>query len=120
MAGGALRQAEHALNFAQVVVLMVDAAVSTQLGAGLTRRELALASSIVREGRALIIALNKLDLLSPLDRDKVRRDRHTSPFVASSNAACCCLHILNVGLYHVSYRINVLSCHEDHSSCVAG
>ncbi|EIE20905.1 small GTP-binding protein [Coccomyxa subellipsoidea C-169] len=71
VAGGALRQAEHALNFAQVVVLMVDAAVSTQLGAGLTRRELALASSIVREGRALIIALNKLDLLSPLDRDKV-------------------------------------------------
>ncbi len=79
MAGAALKQAEHSLNFAQVVVLMVDATVNLQLGAGLTRRELALAASIVREGRALLIVLNKLDLLSELDRDKVLLQPAPSP-----------------------------------------
>lgn len=92
MAGGALRQAEHSLNFAQVVVLMVDAQVSAGLDAGLTRRELALASSIVREGRSLLIALNKLDLLSDLDRDKVQFSVCGRDTIASypSAIACCC------------------------------
>lgn len=79
MAGAALKQAEHSLNFAHVVAVMADAPVNLSLGTGLTRRELALASSTVREVRALLILLNKLDLLPPLERAQVRvpPDRNT-------------------------------------------
>lgn len=42
------------------MLLVVDALAASEKG-GVTRRELALASSVVAEGRALIVLINKYD-----------------------------------------------------------
>jgi GTPase len=57
----------RALQFAQVVVLMVEA----DAGAPLEKQDLAIARQIVDEGRALVIALNKWD--SCRDREGAMR-----------------------------------------------
>lgn len=74
--GGAVAAASQgagvrALNFAQVVLLMVDAQSIVQEGQALTRREVGLAALAVEEGRALVIALNKMDTCT--DREQQLR-----------------------------------------------
>ncbi len=66
----------RALNFAEVVVLMIDATMPFE------KQDLSIASLVVQEGRALVIALNKYDLLE--NRQKVMKDithklEHTLP-----------------------------------------
>ncbi len=56
----------RAIKFAEVVVLLIDA---TQ---PLEKQDLQLASLMAREGRAMVIAINKWDLIE--DKDAVRRD----------------------------------------------
>jgi len=56
----------RALNFAEVVVLMIDATMPFE------KQDLSIASLIVQEGRALVIALNKYDLLE--NRQEVMKD----------------------------------------------
>jgi GTP-binding protein len=56
----------RAVKFAEVVVLLIDA---TQ---PLEKQDLQLASLVAREGRAMIIAINKWDLVE--DKNAVRRD----------------------------------------------
>ena len=57
----------RALQFAQVVVLMVE----TEAEAPLEKQDLTIARQIVDEGRALVIALNKWDVCE--DRERVLR-----------------------------------------------
>lgn len=71
MASAALQQAQRSLNFANMVALMVDAQHCHQAGGGLGKRELALANRIVKEGRAIVIVLNKLDLLTEAQQQQV-------------------------------------------------
>ena len=66
----------RALNFAEVVVLMIDATMPFE------KQDLSIASLVVQEGRALVIALNKYDLLE--NRQEVMKDiahklEHTLP-----------------------------------------
>lgn len=75
LAGGAQAQTQRAFNSAHVVILVVDAVAAAGLEAPMTRREVALATNVIREGRALLIALNKLDELPQDD----------------TLEACCCL-----------------------------
>lgn len=56
----------RALNFAEVVVLMVDATMPFE------KQDLSIASLIVQEGRSLVIALNKYDLME--NRQEVMKD----------------------------------------------
>ncbi|MDF2095157.1 ribosome biogenesis GTPase Der [Aquibaculum arenosum] len=48
-------ETKHAIDFAQVVVLLLDAAQ------GMEKQDLTIARQVVEEGRALVIALNKWD-----------------------------------------------------------
>ncbi len=52
-----LRETKRAINFANVVVLLVDAEE------GLHKHDLTIARKTIEEGRALIIAVNKVDIL---------------------------------------------------------
>ena len=66
----------RALNFAEVVVLLIDATRPFE------KQDLSIASLIVQEGRALVIGLNKYDLLE--NRQEVMKDiahklEHTLP-----------------------------------------
>jgi GTPase len=66
----------RALNFAEVVVLLIDATMPFE------KQDLSIASLIVQEGRALVIGLNKYDLLE--NRQEVMKDiahklEHTLP-----------------------------------------
>ncbi|WP_417318079.1 ribosome biogenesis GTPase Der [Emcibacter sp.] len=68
----------RALNFAEVVVLMIDATMPFE------RQDLSIASLVVQEGRALVLALNKYDLIE--NRQEVLKDiaeklEHTLPQV---------------------------------------
>ena len=56
----------RALNFAEVVVLMIDATMPFE------KQDLSIASLIVQEGRSLVIALNKYDLME--NRQEVMKD----------------------------------------------
>lgn len=52
----AVADARHAIDFAEVVVLLLDATL------GLEHQDLKIASMVLEEGRALIIAINKWDI----------------------------------------------------------
>ena len=52
----AVADARHAVDFAEVVVLLLDATL------GLEHQDLKIASMVLEEGRALIIAINKWDI----------------------------------------------------------
>ena len=52
----AVADAHHAVDFAEVVVLLLDATL------GLEHQDLKIASMVLEEGRALIIAINKWDI----------------------------------------------------------
>ena len=60
----------RALNYAEVVVLIIDATIPFE------RQDLSIASLVVKEGRALVIALNKYDLVE--NRQEVMKDIHES------------------------------------------
>jgi len=63
VAGRARQQATRMWNLAHLVLVVADAAAAAPGGGGLSQRELALAGSVVHEGRCLLVALNKLDAL---------------------------------------------------------
>ncbi|MET0251786.1 MAG: ribosome biogenesis GTPase Der [Novosphingobium sp.] len=52
----AVADARHAVDFAEVVVLLLDATL------GLEHQDLKIAASVLEEGRALIVAINKWDV----------------------------------------------------------
>ncbi len=56
----------RALNFAEVVVLMIDATMPFE------KQDLSIASLVVQEGRSLVIALNKYDLME--NRQEIMKD----------------------------------------------
>ncbi|KAK9787732.1 hypothetical protein WJX73_000298 [Symbiochloris irregularis] len=64
---GSMSQARSAVNMAHVGVLVVSADHHGQL----TRREVNLAATVIAEGRPLIVAINKLDLLKEGARKQV-------------------------------------------------
>jgi len=69
--GLAVMDTLRVVRFAEVVVLMVDARTVQDFGGGLERQDLTIASQVEEEGRALVIAANKWDLVE--DPVKTRR-----------------------------------------------
>lgn len=63
----AVRDAMRAMKIADVAVLVLDAEARM-----LQRQELAIADAVVREGRALVVAANKMDLL--VDREYTKEE----------------------------------------------
>ena len=63
VAAQARQQAERMWNLAHLVVIVADAGHAAAHGGGLSKREVALAGSVVHEGRCLLVVLNKLDAL---------------------------------------------------------
>ena len=59
-----MQQGQHSMHMAAVVLLLVNAEVMRSKGRGLTKQELALASDVISEGRALMLVVNKLDACS--------------------------------------------------------
>ena len=59
------------MHMAAVVVLLVNAEDIRDRQAGLSKRELALATDVIKEGRALLIVANKLDACSEDERLQV-------------------------------------------------
>jgi len=66
-----VQDAFKAIKFAEVVVLVLDAT------SPLDKQELILASRVIDEGRCLVLALNKTDLITPKDIDEVREKLET-------------------------------------------
>eukprot|EP00978_Attheya_sp_CCMP212_P023393 scaffold71585_cov49-Attheya_sp.AAC.4 len=64
----AVRDAMRAMKVADVAVLVLDAEAGM-----LQKQELAIASAVVKEGRALVIAANKMDLLLDYGSDPTTR-----------------------------------------------
>ena len=60
----------RAIRFAHVVILMVDASTIEAIHGALDKQDLTIARTVTEEGRALVICLNKWDLVA--DRAKVR------------------------------------------------
>jgi GTP-binding protein len=54
---------ERAIRYADVVVLMVDATTIGEFGAGIEKQDLTIAREVEAEGRALVVAVNKWDLI---------------------------------------------------------
>ena len=83
VAGRANEDAERAVHFAHVVVLVVDAdqilrsvADHRQSSSYLTHFESTIAASALRHGRPLVVLANKMDLVDsadPEERDRVNR-----------------------------------------------
>ncbi|PRW45001.1 GTPase Der [Chlorella sorokiniana] len=63
-------EAKSVMQFVHVVALLVDAQRALELREGLTHREVTLASDVVSEGRLLLIVANKLDALTPAQRQQ--------------------------------------------------
>lgn len=72
MAQLTLEQGQRSMHMAALVVLLVNAEDILQRGAGVSKRELALASDVISEGRALLVVANKLDACSQEERIQVR------------------------------------------------
>lgn len=66
-----VQDAFKAIKFSEVVVLVLDAT------SALDKQELILASRVVDEGRCLVLALNKTDLVSPQEIEEVRHKLET-------------------------------------------
>jgi GTP-binding protein len=60
----AVQSANRTLQFAEIVVLVIDATIP--LDEQLEKQDLAIAQQIVEEGRGLVLALNKVDKISHL------------------------------------------------------
>ena len=70
------------MHMAAVVLLLVNAEEIRERGAGVSKRELALASDVINEGRALLVVANKLDACSVDERIQV-----------ILHPACFCQHV---------------------------
>ena len=68
-----LQQGQRSMHMAAVVMLLVSAEEVRGDGVGVSKRELALASDVVKEGRALLVVANKLDACSAQERIEVGR-----------------------------------------------
>jgi len=64
------------IRFAHAVVLMVDATAVAEHGLALERQDLTLGRLVVREGRALVVAVNKWDLVED-KRERLARIRES-------------------------------------------
>jgi GTP-binding protein len=64
------RDTLNAVRFAHVVVLVIDATEIEPVTGGLHKQDLTIARQVVEEGRALVVAANKWDLVD--DRARVR------------------------------------------------
>jgi GTP-binding protein len=63
--------AMRAIQFADIVVLLVDAVTVQDFGAGIEKQDLQIAAHVEEEGRGLVVAVNKWDLVE--DQAKQRR-----------------------------------------------
>jgi GTP-binding protein len=63
--------AMRAIQFADIVVLLIDAVTVQDFGAGIEKQDLQIAAHVEAEGRGLVIAVNKWDLVE--DPSKLRR-----------------------------------------------
>lgn len=63
--------AMRAIQFADIVVLLIDAVTVQDFGQGIEKQDLQIASHVEAEGRGLVIAVNKWDLVE--DQAKLRR-----------------------------------------------
>ena len=63
--------AMRAIQFADIVVLLIDAVTVQDFGAGIEKQDLQIAAHVEAEGRGLVIAVNKWDLVE--DQAKQRR-----------------------------------------------
>jgi GTP-binding protein len=61
----------RAIQFADIVVLLIDAVTVQDFGAGIEKQDLQIAAHVEAEGRGLVIAVNKWDLVG--DPAKQRR-----------------------------------------------
>jgi len=77
----AVRDAMRAMKVADVAVLVLDADARV-----LQRQELAIADAVIREGRSLVIAANKMDLLINDDNDDSTSKNTTSPYTPEQYA----------------------------------
>ncbi|GAX75370.1 hypothetical protein CEUSTIGMA_g2814.t1 [Chlamydomonas eustigma] len=68
LASMARNETAKALAACHVAVLVLDAERAVQMQRVMTQRELSLAGLVLSKGRALVIAANKIDVLSPSDR----------------------------------------------------
>ena len=59
------------MHMSAVVLLLVNADFMRDRGKGLTKHELALATDVLREGRALLLVVNKLDVCTAAERTQV-------------------------------------------------
>ncbi len=66
----------RAIRFAHAVILMVDATAVAEHGPALERQDLTLGRLVVREGRALVVAVNKWDLIDD-KRERLGRIRES-------------------------------------------
>ena len=71
VAGQTLAQGSHQMRMAQAVVLVLDGEALMAGDRSLSRPEIALAATVVAEGRALIAVINKLDAVAPHQRQRV-------------------------------------------------
>lgn len=63
------------MHMAAVILLLVNADVMRSKRKGLTKHELALASDVISEGRALMLVVNKLDACTQEEGAQVRAKR---------------------------------------------
>eukprot|EP00210_Caulerpa_lentillifera_P000496 g479.t1 len=66
--------ARKILNTSHVVVVMIDASTAEKNDTTLFRRELQLASEVLKEKRVLILALNKIDILTGDQQKRLKKD----------------------------------------------
>ena len=71
VAAGAQAQSKRAWNACHVAVLVVDCHHALSDKEGLTKQEVSLASTVISEGRPLVVVINKLDTLSEDKKSKV-------------------------------------------------
>ncbi|MGH7002755.1 MAG: ribosome biogenesis GTPase Der, partial [Alphaproteobacteria bacterium] len=69
--------AMRAIQFADIVVLLIDAVTVQDFGQGIEKQDLQIAAHVEAEGRGLVVALNKWDLVAdPSKQRKLVKDSH--------------------------------------------
>ena len=71
VAGLTLQQGQHSMHMAAVVLLLVNGELLRSRGS-LRKQELALATDVLSEGRALMLVVNKLDACTDAEVNKVQ------------------------------------------------
>lgn len=90
-----MQQGQHSMHMAAVVLLLVNAQVMHSKRKGLTKHELALATDVINEGRALMLVVNKLDACTEAEGAQVRQQILLLHFTAS-----CSLPYMSLLLQH--------------------